>query len=89
MTGSNIEIVSSWQPVANPAADQPMDLGTPAGGPERLVQLIFVRGDVTAELDRMKAYTDGVAAAGLADVHLVAPFFRTVVGTDTYADQLW
>jgi hypothetical protein len=30
-----------------------------------------------------------VAEAGLADVHLVAPFFRTVVGTDTYVDELW
>jgi hypothetical protein len=66
-----------------------MDLGTPAGGPERLVQLIFVRGDVTDELDRMKVYTDGVAAAGLADVHLVAPFFRTIVGTDAYVNELW
>ena len=37
----------------------------------------------------LKAYTDAVAADGLADLHLVAPFFRTVVGTDTYADELW
>ena len=56
---------------------------------ERLVQVIFVRGDVTKSLDRMKNYTDAVAAAGLADVHLVAPFFRTVVGTDTYVNELW
>jgi hypothetical protein len=89
MNGSDIEIVSSWQPVATPAADQPMDLGTPAGGTERLVQIIFVRGDVTKSLGRMKTYTDAVAAAGLADVHLVAPFFRTVVGTDTYVNELW
>ena len=89
MRGSDIEIVSSWRPVKTPAADQPMDLGSPAGGPERLVQVVFVRGDVTASLDRMRTYTDGVAAAGLADVHLVAPFFRTVVGTDTYVDELW
>jgi len=89
MAGSDIEIVSSWQPVASPAADQPMDLGTAAGGPERLVQVIFVRGDVTNATDRMRTYTDAVSAAGLADVHLVAPFFRTVVGTDKYANELW
>lgn len=88
MDGTRIEITSSWTPVATPAADQPMDLGTPAGGPERLVQLLFVRGDVNAELDRVRAYTDEVAAAGLADVHLGAPFLRTIVGTDTYIDQL-
>ena len=89
MDGTKIEIVSSWTPVATPAADQPMDLGTPAGGPERLVQLLFVRGPVEAELARVKAYTDEVAEAGLADVHLAAPFFRTVFGTDTYVDELW
>ena len=60
-----------------------------AGGPERLIQIFFVDGDVTGSLDRLHAYTDAVAEAGLADVHLVAPFFRTVVGTDTYVDELW
>jgi hypothetical protein len=89
LNGSNIEIASSWTPVASPAADQPMDLGTPAGGAERLVQLFFIRGDVASQLDRLRDYTDAVAAAGLADVHLAAPFFRTVVGTDTYVDELW
>ncbi len=89
LAGSDIEIASSWKPVATPAADQPMDLGTPAGGPERLVQIFFIDGDVTASLAGLRSYTDAVAAAGLADVHLVAPFFRTVVGTDTYADELW
>jgi hypothetical protein len=89
LAGSSIEIASSWTPVATPATDQPMDLGTPAGGPERLVQILFVDGDVSAELDRIREYTDAVAEAGLADVHLVAPFFRTVVGTDTYVDELW
>jgi len=34
-------------------------------------------------------YTDAIEAAGLADVQLVAPWFATVVGTDTYVDQLW
>ncbi len=89
LAGSSIEIASSWTPVATPAADQPMDLGTPAGGPERLVQIFFIDGDVTASLPGLRAYTDAVAEAGLADVHLVAPFFRTVVGTDTYVDELW
>lgn len=89
LAGSDIEIASSWTPVATPPSDQPMDLGSPAGGPERLVQIFFVDGDVTAALPKLKAYTDAVAEAGLADVHLVAPFFRTVVGTDTYADELW
>jgi hypothetical protein len=89
LEGGPIETVSSFRPNANPAKDQPMDLGTPAGGPGRLCQILFVRGDVTGCLDRVRAYTDAVESAGLADVRLVAPFFRTVLGTDTYTDQLW
>jgi hypothetical protein len=89
--GSSIEIASSWTPSAgeNDEKDVPMDLGTRAGGPERLCQLFFVRGDVRDTLDRFHAYTDAVEKAGVADVRLVAPFFRTVVGTDTYVDQIW
>jgi hypothetical protein len=91
LKGSSIEIASSWTPSAgeNDEKDVPMDLGTRAGGPERLCQLFFLRGDVRGALDRFHAYTDGVEKAGLADLCLVAPFFRTVVGTDTYVDQLW
>jgi hypothetical protein len=48
-----------------------------------------VAGDVRDALPRLRAYTDGIEASGLAAIRLVAPFFRTVVGTDTYVDQLW
>jgi hypothetical protein len=54
-----------------------------------LVQLFFVGGDVRDEVSDLRAYTDAVQASGMADILLVAPFFRTVVGTDTYVDQLW
>jgi hypothetical protein len=37
----------------------------------------------------MHRYTEQVEASGIADVLLAAPFFKTVVGTDTYVDQLW
>jgi hypothetical protein len=92
LAGSPIEIASSWTP--SPGEDevrkhQPMDLGGPPGGPERLVQLFFVDGDVRGGLDALHRYTDAVDASGLATTRLVAPFHRTEVGTDKYADQLW
>src|SRR4051794_3250983 len=45
LAGSQIEIAASWTP--SPGEDevrtqQPMDLGSAPGGPERLVQLLFV-----------------------------------------------
>jgi hypothetical protein len=90
LAGSGIESASSWTP-SNPDAGPrqgPMPLGSEGGSTNRLVQLFFVGGDVRDEITRLHAYTDKVEAAGLADVLLVAPFFRTVVGTDTYVDQL-
>ena len=89
--GSPIEIVSSWTPSAgeNDPRDVPMDLGSKAGGPERLCQLLFVSGPVEDALPAIHRYTDAIAAADLATVRLVAPFYRTVVGTDRYVDQLW
>jgi hypothetical protein len=53
------------------------------------VQLFFVRGDVTVALPAIRKYTDALEASNLATVRLVAPFFRTQVGTDKYADELW
>ena len=66
-----------------------MDLGSKAGGPERLCQLLFVGGSVQEALPAVRAYADAIEADDLATVRLVAPFFRTVVGTDRYVDQLW
>jgi hypothetical protein len=66
-----------------------MDLGSHAGGPERLCQMLFVRGNMTAALHAIRTYTDGLASTGLAETRLVAPFFATRVGTDTYVDELW
>jgi hypothetical protein len=91
LAGSSIEIVSSWTPSAgeNDPRDVPMDLGSKAGGTERLCQLLFVSGAVQDALPALRRYTDAIEADDLASTRLVAPFFRTVVGTDRYADQLW
>lgn len=88
---SSIEIASSWTPSAgeNEPKDVPMDLGSKAGGPERLCQLFFIRGDVTAAHDKVAAYTQAIEDAGLATTRLAAPFLRTVIGTDKYTDELW
>jgi hypothetical protein len=92
MDGSGIEIASGWTPrpeFRNSRDSAPMSLGTPGGEENRLCQLFFVAGDVRAAFGRFRTYTDRLDAEGLADVLLVAPFLRTVVGTDTYVDQLW
>jgi hypothetical protein len=92
LDGSDIEIASSWTPrpeFRNSRDSAPMSLGTPGGQENRVCQLFFVGGDVRESLPRFRTYTDRLATYGLADTLLVAPFLRTVVGTDTYVDQLW
>lgn len=91
--GSSIEIASSWAPRPElregRAGLVPMDLGSPAGGSNRICQLFFVGGDVVSELPRFRRYAESIAASGLGEVVLVAPFVCSVVGTDKYVDELW
>jgi hypothetical protein len=90
--GSSIEIASSWTPrpeFRNSRTSAPMALGSPGGQENRLCQVFFVGGDVRDSLERFRRYTDSIATDGIADTALVAPFLRTVIGTDTYLDQIW
>jgi hypothetical protein len=66
-----------------------MALGTDGGSPERVVQLLFLEGDPASSWDRIRAYAARVDVGGAGRVTFAAPFLATVVGTDTYADQLW
>ncbi len=90
LAGSGIEIASSWTPSSPDEGprDVPMDLGSSAGGRGRLVQLLFVDGDVPGALDKVRTYAEAVESAGLADLLLAAPFLRTAIGTDKYVDEL-
>ena len=38
---------------------------------------------------RFLDYVERVNASGLAKVVFAAPFHRTIIGTDTYTDELW
>src|ERR1700712_1301928 len=93
LQNSKLEIAASWIP--SPAfrgsgrSGTPMALGSPGGDENRVCQLFFVGGDVRESLDGLHKYTEGIEKAGIADVLLAAPFIRTVVGTDTYVDQIW
>ena len=82
----------SWKPIErDPEIDgsAPMDLGSPTGSDERLMQLFFLEADPRTCWDRFVSYADAIETSGLARVALAAPFIPTIVGTDTYPDQLW
>ena len=92
MRDSGVASMVSWhyQDLGSGDTDRaPMDLGMPPGPHERNLQLFFLDEEPTAVWDRFRAYADDLAASGKGEVVFAAPFLPTIVGTDTYTDQLW
>ncbi len=67
----------------------PMSMGADGGTDARVVQLAFLNRSPTAVWDRFRAYASSIDAGGVGTVSFAAPFLPTVVGTDTYTDELW
>lgn len=91
MNDSPIASMVAWRYVkmGEGTENAPMDLGMPPGPPERRLQLFFIEAAPDEVWDRFHVYADDLAASGMGSVRFAAPFLPTVVGTDTYADQLW
>ena len=53
------------------------------------MQLCFIEGDPVGCWDAFRGYAKEVDDGGIGTVTFAAPFYKTVVGTDTYTDQLW
>jgi hypothetical protein len=94
-----VETVCSWTvrgadraaapaPAPDPNGKVP-SLATEGGRPDRLVQMCFIEGDPAGCWDAFRGYAKEVADGGIGTVTFAAPFWKTVVGTDTYTDQLW
>jgi hypothetical protein len=91
LAGSAIAMGSIWTPVQRDeiTSNSPMNLGSGTGGENRTLQMFFSETDVRESWDRFVDYVARVNASGLATVVFAAPFHRTIIGTDTYTDQLW
>ena len=88
---SPVAIVCSSRPIIprGTEGEAPMKLGSGPGTLQRSMQLCFLDEEPGASWERIRTYAAAVEASGLATVALAAPFIPTIVGTDTYADQLW
>lgn len=90
LEADGVQTVSTW--TLRPGRDTsqaPMSLGTDGGSSDRLVQLCFLDDEPTRTWDDVREYADAVDRGGVGAVTFAAPFLPTVVGTDTYTDQLW
>jgi hypothetical protein len=85
-------IASSWtlrRREGDHGGSSPMPLGAPGGRADRVVQLFFVDDEAADHWDAYREYGRAIEGAGVGRVTFAAPFLPTVVGTDTYTDQLW
>lgn len=82
--------ITSWTVRAQDAEpSSPMPLGAAGGRPDRIVQLVFLDDDPAGHWDAFRDYAKAIEDSGRGRVTFAAPFIPTVVGTDTYTDQLW
>ena len=71
-------------------ADAPGDVPRVEGEERRFLQLFFLDEGATEAWDGVFADIGAhYAASGVAEVLWASPFRPTVVGTDTYTDELW
>jgi hypothetical protein len=85
-----MDLVSNWHfHVEEGDFQAPMQLGAEGGTDERLVQMGFVEGSPEPVWPAVRAYADAIDASGAGRVTFAAPFLPTIVGTDTYTDELW
>jgi hypothetical protein len=91
LEGGPIASISTWrpQPRNEITGNAPMDLGTSPGGPARAMQLAFLEGDTKQAWESVRRYAAAIEDSGKGRVCFAGPFYKTEVGTDTYADQLW
>jgi hypothetical protein len=69
--------------------EAPMSLGTAGGDENRVLQLCFLNTEPTRCWDAFRRYGEEIDRGGVGRVSFAAPFLPTVIGTDTYVDQIW
>ena len=87
LAGTDIACATSWAAV--PQRGAPMDIPVVAE-PERLrMHLFFLDVEPLRVWSRFEELGRTLAASKLGDVVFASPWLPTLVGTDTYTDQLW
>lgn len=87
LAGTPIASCTTWAPIPQRAA--PMDIPV-VERPARLRMLLFFLDTEPLRLwSRFEALGGEVAASGAGEVVFASPWLPTVVGTDTYVDELW
>jgi hypothetical protein len=87
LDGSPIAICATWSPI--PQGQAPMSIPLVERTDRLDMQLHFLDAPAAESWDRYRAFARDLDATGLGRVVFASPWLPTVVGTDTYTDQLW
>jgi hypothetical protein len=88
MAGSPVAIVASWLP--SPLKDDaPSFVPRDPKLDRRSMQTHFLEVDPSTCWERYEQLATDLLDSDLGHVAWAAPFIPTIVGTDTYTDQLW
>jgi len=88
LAGSPIAACATWSPIAQENTP-PMDIPRVERPGQLDLQLYFLDAEPPQAWERFVRLGTDVAATGLGRVVFASPWLPTVVGTDTYTDQLW
>jgi len=88
LAGSPVASVSAWanRPLLS---DAPSFLPADPDAASRVLQLYFLESAPAAAWPGVEAWCQRIDASGVGTVSFAGPWVPTVVGTDTYTDQLW
>ena len=88
LAGSPVANVSSWTPA--PLLDSaPAFVPRDPEAARRTMALFFLEEDPRADWERFRTWAKEIDGSGLGHVVLCEPWIPTIIGTDTYTDQLW
>jgi hypothetical protein len=88
VTGTPVASVSSWTPA--PLLDSaPAFVPRDPEAQRRAMMLFFLEEDPRTDWERFRTLAKEIDGSGLGRVVLCEPWIPTIVGTDTYTDQLW
>ena len=88
MNGSEVALAGRFSPIPL-LVDAPSDVPRQEGVDRRFMLLFFTDGDPANSWPGFAEEGDALKASGLGTLLWASPFIPTIVGTDTYTDQLW
>jgi len=88
LEGSPVANLSAWQS-APLLGEAPAFVPRDPDAPNRLLLLAHLEADPRDDWDRFRAWGKEIDGSGVMRTIWCGPWIPTIIGTDTYTDQLW